>query len=162
MAEAKIHARLVSLEQTAQSLNRVSNSINTILAAVEKKLVESNVGLEVWLNRVLGSTMSKARVDQNFGRVDYSLQRELGFAKLNGTWCLTVRGVRTNDTFFEGDPKCPIHYEEVVEEPIPLMQASRQERIAALSLLPDLLEAIENEATRAIQTIEEATKFVRE
>ena len=160
MAEAKIHAQLASLEKTAESLNRVSNSINTTLAAVEKKLIELNIGLEVWLSPVISSTMLKARVDQIHGRVERYLDRQLGFIKLDGTWCLAVRAVEASTGYFERDPSCPGTSEEVVEQPIPLMQASRQERIMALSLLSDLLETIDYEAKLAIDRIKKATKLV--
>src|SRR5438874_10743272 len=102
MAEAEIHARLASLAKTAVALNRVSDSVNTTLDGVEKRLIELNVGLEVWIaRRVLSSTTVNPRFDPRDGRLECSLDRQLGFTKLNGKWCLAVRGVETRTGYFE-------------------------------------------------------------
>jgi hypothetical protein len=160
MAEAENPARLASLAKTAVALNRVSNSLNTKLDTVEKRLIELNIGLEVWVARRLSSITVNPCLDPHHGKIECYLDRQLGFAKLNGKWCLAVRGVEIRTGYFEGDINCPSTSEHVVEQPIPLAQASRQERIEALSLLEDLYEALEEEAKRAIQIIEEAEKLV--
>jgi len=47
-----------------------------------------------------------------------------------------------------------------VRAPYPLAQASRRHRIAALRLLPDLLQALQAEAAQAVKTIEDAKSLV--
>src|SRR2546427_9712921 len=110
MAEANLDAKIASLAKTAESLNRASNSINTTLDTVEKKLVAAKIGLEVWLSGYLSPVMSSIMLEPHFhqihGQVERSLQRQLGFTKLNGKWCLAVRGIETNDGYFERDVNC--------------------------------------------------------
>jgi hypothetical protein len=162
MAEATIHTRLASLVQAAESLNRVSDSLNTTLDAVEKQLNAAHIGLEVWLSKglatVLSNTSLEPRNEPIHGRIDRALCRELGFTKIHGKWCLAVRGTEHSSGYYQGNADCWGTDSHVVEQPIPLTQATREERIAALEILPELLEALEHRAVKATQTIEEATK----
>jgi hypothetical protein len=141
VTEHTLHDRLASLEQTAQSLNNKSNTVNDLLLNVKEKLVAYNIGLEVWLKPALSSTEEG----------DGWLEQQLGFTKVDGDWDLAVRGVKIRSGY-NSTPE-PV----VVEPPSSLSYASRRERITAVRLLPALLEAIEGEAAQAIKAIEDAT-----
>src|SRR2546425_8611125 len=137
-------SRLASLEATAAQLNRASDSINGIINAVEKQLSAANVGLEVWLRPPL--TQTDAQGFTGLERETVWTEDRLGYAKVNGKWCIAVKDVRVHTGRFEGDTSCPYTNECVDGMPIPLTQASRETRIAALDRLPDLIEALEAQA----------------
>jgi hypothetical protein len=148
MVDAKIHACLASFSEAAQSLRQISDDLNTLILTVEAALIDANVGLEVWVRQPL-SEMSKEE-----GR-GTPFWRQLGFAKVNGKWCLAVRELI--GTPEEYDEEYPCSREET-----PLLQASRYDRIASLRLLPALIKAVEGAAKMATQDIENAIAFLHE
>jgi hypothetical protein len=121
---------------SVKSLNQASDDMNAYFRTVADELVDGGVGVEVWL---FGHSLSSDVWSGVLGK-DALYVRQLGWMKMSGKWRFAVRGVRIEDMHVEDDP-------------ILLEQASRQERIAALGVLPYLLEAIENEAAKALQEI---------
>ena len=49
MAEANLFSKLYTLESSAKTLNKFSDEVNGLLKTFETRLVEANIGLEVWL-----------------------------------------------------------------------------------------------------------------
>ena len=93
----------------------------------------------------------------NKGEGDVSISVQLGFARLRDGWHLAARHMRVKATPGSyGDDYTP----RLEREPYPLAQASRQERIAALHVLPKLVTELQTAATNAIATIEEAKKLI--
>src|SRR5690348_16033668 len=105
MSATDLSATLSRLSGTASRLNEASNSVNKILTDVEHRLIQANVGLEVWLDQAISSS-DPWRVS---GEKRWKSQF-LGFAKVNGAWCLALKPVEFSTGFFEGDESCP--YEE--------------------------------------------------
>jgi hypothetical protein len=155
MADATIESRLAFLESTARSLNKDSDSVNALLQRIEKRLVDANIGFEIWLPQPL----SRSEAKKEAGAENSAFERRLGFARVFGGWCLAVKEVRTRFGYFQGNTDCPWSDEHLEKEPIPLEQAGREERITALRLMPALLEALEAKAKEAIQTIAEAKRL---
>jgi hypothetical protein len=152
MAEANLSNLLSGLTSAAERLNRASDSVNAVISTVEAQLVTANVGIEVWLWEALGSTDA---VEPTRGEMSWIAQL-LGFAKVNGNWCLAVKSTRFVSGFFEGDTSCPYQNEYLEASPSPLLQAPRAIRIAALDHLPKLVELLTAEATRYTESIERA------
>ena len=151
----KLGPQILELLETAETLNTTSNSINTILHAVERQLIEANLGLEVWLDQYDSDKLSQTtRRDERYTH-PRSYETELGFAKLGDGWHLARREV-VIDTDPQGNEVC----RESMDGPSPLAQASRKERIAALRRLPRLIEALNLEARDAITTIEQAKSLI--
>jgi hypothetical protein len=150
----KLTPHLNALFETVETLNTSSNSINTILQAVEQQLIKANIGLEVWLESSAQhlSSSTSARDRDDCTRLTYT---ELGFTRLRDGWHIAARDfeVETDSHGNEGE-------HVLTREPYPIAQASRKERIEALQLLPDLIQALHAEATKAINTIEEAKKLI--
>jgi hypothetical protein len=144
MAEADVATQLSSLLQTVKSLNQASDDMNAYFRTIADELVDSGVGVEVWLTG--GHSLSSDFRSGALGKNVLYL-RQLGWMKMSGKWRFAVRGVRIEDRYVEDDR-------------ILLEQASRQERIAALGILPYLLEEIENEAAKALQEIRQATQTI--
>ena len=120
-------------------------------------MVAANVGVEVWLQRSLIQTDA---VDSTPPGEAVWIAQRLGYANVNGKWGLAVKAMRIHSGCFEGDTSCPYENEYVQNEPIPLAQASREARLAALQRLPDLIEALEDKAKEALKTIAAVTKLV--
>jgi len=156
MAQPALIAPLSELERKAQRLNQASDSLNLILSQVEERLVHANVGVEVWLRKALASTDSEG---STHGETTWSSQF-LGFAKLNGRWCLAIKPTRFASGFFEGDTNSPYQNEYSDGAPIPLSKASRDLRIAAVEVLPDLINLLAEETDRCVRTIERASDLV--
>jgi hypothetical protein len=158
MPEGTLTHDLTALLATAETLNHASNSINTILTAVEQQLVKANVGLEVWL---IGSPLSSStpeRIDDH--KMPSYTNVELGFAKLKDGWHLAARDIGLTpgppDDFGDSPRLNPC----LQLGPYPLAQASREERLAALRLLPTLIQTLHKEADKAIQAIEDAKQLL--
>jgi hypothetical protein len=142
------------LEERAAQLNAASESVNAIIGVVEARLRNANVGLEVWLDR----TLSADDVESAPGTQACVIQR-LGYARLEGEWCLAVKPVRVENGFFEGDTSAPYHNEDWAGEAVRLSKTARSIRIAALAALPALLERIIDEAEACVGTIQEAKRL---
>jgi hypothetical protein len=150
MAEADLTNLLPGLTNAAERLNRASDTANAIISSVEARLVSANIGIEVWLSDALNSTDT---VEPNPGEMSW-ISQFLGFAKVNGSWCLAVKSTRFVSGFFEGNTACPYQQEFLAAAPTPLSQAPRAVRIAALEYLPKLVERLIAEATRYAESIE--------
>jgi len=155
--------RLSSLLQSAEALNKASNSLNTTLDAVEQMLVKANVGNETWLSQY-PLTSSK----EKFGGSDeltVCRSQYLGFVKLQDKWQLAVKEEKVILEIDKGGMEIPFETQdykvpEPYPQPYPLAQASRQDRLQALQLLPDLLKKIDQEAQKVLADIEDATQLV--
>ena len=154
MVDTTLSSRFSSLAATAAKLNKASESLNEILDSFERRLVDANVGLEVWVQDSLSQTDAKEREDA--GKVSVCFERRLGFSKVDGKWCVAVKEVRVVSGFYEGDENCPYTDEYLAEDPSPLSRSSRNERIAAVALLPKLVAALEHAAANAVESIERA------
>jgi hypothetical protein len=148
-----IAEQLTALLKTAEKLNAASDRLNNTLNAFEQTLVKANIGLEVWLS---WSQFKPLRTptpeltsweDQVFTTCTVV---ELGFAKLPDGWHLAAR-----ELFIQSG-----EMRSLQKGPYPLAQASRQERIAALPLLPALIERLQNATDQANADIEEAEKLI--
>ena len=148
-------SKLAALDTTAARLNKASNSINDSILTVENFVAGLGVGLEVWLRTAVtkGDAEGSPR-----GESVWSEQR-LGYSRLNGKWCLALKWFRVHTGFFEGDTNCPYQNEYSDGEAIPLTQASREARIAALGLLPDLVSELNAAAETALEKIEKANQL---
>jgi hypothetical protein len=153
-AEASFSTHLAQFLQTTERLNEASQNLNAILKRVEKSIVDANCGIEVWLEQPLSTTDSTGSPSRSMWNADV-----LGFAKLEGTWCLAIKTLRHETGFFEGDPDCPYHEVHAVGDVMPLTQASRDLRIEALRLLPALIDQLTVVANDRIKTISEAKRL---
>jgi len=140
---------LCELNKSASELNAGTETVNSILASVETRLIKMNLGFEVWVPDSLTSIQISEYMYQD---------TELGFAKIGTDWSLAVR-VREG----KRDPRSGDF--DWYPLPIPgstrLLDASRQVRIKALQHIPELLEALKSKADEATATIKEAKKLIK-
>jgi hypothetical protein len=137
MSDLNIDELLPTLEHQAQRLNEASDRANAALAAVEKRLVRANIGLEYWHHIPLDASDTTGDLAPH-ATSEYTKQ-VFGFARIGGKWCLAVKAVRTVHGFYEGEMSQPYQNEFVDAEPTPLLSASRALRVAAVGAMPDFL-----------------------
>ncbi|MDP9179709.1 MAG: hypothetical protein M3O61_18705 [Gemmatimonadota bacterium] len=128
--------RLVSL---SQNLNEASDALSQQIAQVESALNELKLGIWAWVE------LYREAVDVGGYRVDQV--ESVGYGKHKGRWCLLF----STDIPDLGDP--------VHTSVVPLREAPRADRIAAVDKLPKLVEALE---AKAVETTELAMAKAKE
>lgn len=156
MAETPVASLLSTLSDRAAKLNAESDSLNSILATVERRLVEANVGVETWVKQALSST---DHVGDLFQPTTWTALH-LGFAKVEGKWCIATKSTRYVSGFFEGDTNCPFTNQYADGDPSPVSKASRDVRVLALEQLPLLIQAVTESAESCLDSIERAKSLV--
>ena len=151
LGKPKLTTAMGRLTKAAAQLNKESDALNATLRSVETQIVESQVGLEVWMEKCLSSQEEERRGGENGWTSQF-----LGFARVDDDWCLAIKTRRYETGFFQGDTSAPYQDQSAVGKPVRLDQSARQLRIAALTQLPDLLEAIAEEAAASAEIINEA------
>jgi len=131
---------LEALAPLAEELNAASDLVTDELRAIQERLVALNLGVEVVLDKALDGP----ELPENAGPNDYVVNHCLGFGRHGRGWALLAHEVRK--TVFDDD------YTDVV----PLLESTRDLRIAAAEQIEELLVAI-NTATKAkIESLDRA------
>jgi hypothetical protein len=156
MAEFQVVSKMTELKERAARLNAATDEINALLAGVEQQIVDTKIGIEVWLPNALSASDETGSTG---GETQQVIER-LGYAKVGGSWCLATKKVSVVSGYFEGDPSCPYTNEYVSSEPEPLKRSSRDTRIKALELLPALLDRLAERADESLRVIESAKEVL--
>ena len=146
MVMEKVRSHLESLSKLAPQLNKATDLYMDELKEIEEQLNSLNLGTEVELEGFVQEAIYKSLFKNGeLTKVDYPAW-SLGYGKSNrGNWCLFIREYTITTDTSSSDP----HPSDVVGEGItPLLEASRDLRLAAAEQIPDLLIAIE-EAVKA-------------
>lgn len=153
-AEAAM-ANLADLSKLSKKLNAQSDEVNKILQDLEKKLVAMNLGISAWMPQSI--TLDSSQEIE--GKLRFSYDSILGFGRYGNRDMLLVKKLRYCERRDEngewGD--CEVEQEST---PVPLLQASREIRIAALGQIEKLIGVLEYESVRVIEAIEEGRKTV--
>jgi hypothetical protein len=120
MADADLPDLLQSLRVASKRYEELSDKANDVLAEVEAQLRESKVGVEYWI----GSQPLE---------VSDGVARILGFTRVEGEWSLATR----RHTYASGKPGGAIP-----NSTVSLRRSSRDARLRAMTLLPDLVAGI--------------------
>jgi hypothetical protein len=154
-------ADLQDLEPLAKRLNTATNDLNSSLQSIQDRLNALAIGVEVWLDASLHESPYRQLLDDRdepTGEREFTAD-ELGYGRLGNGWALLVRerryvdagpdgyGGRTLSEFDDGNPETP------------LLRASKKLRLAAVPLIPKLVDAIKTEAEKQLAAIEEAKKI---
>ncbi len=78
----------------------------------------------------------------------------LGFSRVNGKWCLSVKPIRWVDGFFENDTSAPFRNRYSGGEVVPLLQASRDLRLQAIQVMPKFMQEFTEYIEKASDLIE--------
>ena len=151
MTEVNLNSLFSSLETQANQLNSVAESANQALEAAQNRLVNLNIGFEFWHPKPLErSDLTGSTKAHDTSTEILSL---LGFAKVEGKWCLALKKVRHESGFFEGDMNSPYTNEYLETQPVPLLSQSRNLRLAALNLLPEFLEQLSEQVSNLLKDL---------
>jgi hypothetical protein len=127
----KADLALRQLSRFGNDLNQATDELSNNLSAIEGALNAYKLGVVSWVE-----LPSEEVYQQDLGgRV--TLKKYLGYGKHKGKWGLMF------DSFLEGL--------EDDSGGIPLRDASREDRIAAIDKLPDLIEGLAQEAGKLIE-----------
>jgi len=147
---------ITDLQPLAERLNSASDDLNQALKRIETALVALNVGLEVWVElRPEEPCFLDEDTAEHIGeRPGFSWTRQLlGVHRSHpsGEWRLQIKRtsfVEHNNERAEG-----------VSTFTDLLQASREDRLAAVAKIPDLLAAVRDKASAALDRIERAREL---
>jgi hypothetical protein len=149
MVMEKSRSSLESLSQLAPQLNKTTDLYMEELKEIEAALNKLNLGIAVERSEYIEKTNTKTNWnDEGEPAGDFYTAWTLGYGRDNrGNWCFLVREYRAPAVTRGLKP----HPEEVVEESVtPLLQVSRDLRIAAAEHIPGLLKEIETQVKRKI------------
>jgi hypothetical protein len=122
------------LEELSTQLNASSDALSESIKRLEAKLASLRLGISVWLEEPIDTYLYQGDRISTF----------LGYTRVNGKWCLALRD-DSNEII--GDPE--------LEAPLqPLLQASRENRIKALQLMPAMIVSLETAAEAELKTVQ--------
>lgn len=139
----EVLANFETLSTIATSLNTASDELAKVVGTVDETLKKLNLGLTVWVP-------FRFRGDDDYPQ-EYD-QDQIGYAKVNGTWGISLRRIW-------GDESRDIYHED---GPWPFNAASRELRLLAVDMIPGLIEALAKNATNTTKRVQDKTKQVRE
>lgn len=138
---ANIQKHFQNLTLVAPVLNKASDELNRSVAALDEALRKLNIGLTVWV-----TFRNRGVEDEEFD------SDQIGYSKLEGKWGIAIRRVWGNyNTERFGD-----------EGPWFFNDSPRELRLLAVDQIPQLIEALSNEALKTTEKVQEKTKQVRE
>jgi hypothetical protein len=135
----RVKDALMMLDNAARDLNDASDEMNAHVAAIDAALKSLGCGVAAWVTLSAGD---KEAAD--------AATRQLGYAKVNGRWCVALRQAR--------GVRGSVGYSEDVW---PFTEAARWMRADSVHRLPDLLDALlrnVREMTERMRTKSELAK----
>lgn len=150
-----VNSILSSIEEQASRLNSASDQANSVIAAVEKRLTAFNTGLEYWHPAPVWEGDEEGDLSPN--SISRKIIKVLGFARVEGRSCLSIKPIRVERGFYQGDLHAP--FESLFSDgpPIALLKASRALRISSLRIIPAFLQGFLSHVLEAVENIESAS-----
>jgi hypothetical protein len=148
-------AKIADLAPLAKKVNETTDQINQIISTLNEKLAKLNLGVEIWLDR------PGCALDATGWQVQHATCRTrnlwlLGYSRLDAGWQLTVKQVTEESAIDDGGEE---HLEELNPRYFPLLSASRKLRLAALDQVPRLLDEMNDEGRKLLDTVSTARKL---
>ena len=145
-AEESAMPPIEDLSDLASKVNAASDKAHQLLKSAEERLREMNLGVEAFAPRILAR-----RTNHDYDERGYEEEDDLGWVKYVGEWQLVIR--RQIYRTIEEDP------ELMSEKFIPVLEASRELRIAALESLEPLVAQMKEEGERILKIVEKASSI---
>jgi hypothetical protein len=146
--------RLKALAKLAPQLNEATDRYMAELKAIEAELRQMNLGVEVELEDSLKETdwEEGAENDQGDMEPDFFQVWHLGYGKdRTGDWCLLVRHYKVVQGEYANTQL------RTLLNTTPLLNASRDLRLAAAEQIPTLLGGIEKAVKEKLGTLEKVS-----
>ncbi len=139
------------LAEIAKKLNLESDNVSEVIQEFEAKLNSLTVGIEVWMNpRGVVNEWTVKELSEEDG--EFTVTRWvslLGYTRLGKEWRVALK------TFLD-DPENESWFVDNGDDPVPVLKATRSRRLKAITLFPDLLDAIVRESEKLLEEIEES------
>ena len=126
-------ATLKHLASLSRSLNEASDLLATQLGAVEGAIGELRLGVSAW---VVINSQKEIHQESDGARLELTHTVQFGYGKHNGKW-----GLQITSWYDEFD-------DETTAKRWFLREAPREMRLAAVDKLPELLQALAEEAAK--------------
>lgn len=117
--------------------NEALDPLDSLLKEIEEKLNNRYQGLEVWLPQPI---LTLSRTGKAIAPVE--TQVRLGYSETKRGWGLAIRKVRVEFVAFEANTNRLSAEAFDASDPLSIFDASRQVRIAALKVIPDLVTLV--------------------
>lgn len=141
---------IVQLVKVLTRLNEESDTLNKRISDFEQTLIGLNPGIAVWCPNPL--RLIQARESPN-----HAAASQVGYAKFDDQWGLWIRrGVFTRTA--DNAPWAAAHFPSETWKVVPLTDATREERAAAVKEFQTLVELMTAEAKNRLEMIERANK----
>lgn len=162
MVKEHVRSRLDTLSDLASQLNKASDKYTAELKAIEAKLLSLNLGLEVVLSLPIKELPWEIRAfsagDDEVSWRRYKTKFHLGYAKhKDEVWRLVIRKYEV----VEAAALMEDEIGETLINEIPLLEASRELRIAAADQIPDLLRVLEETTTETLDALKKVSDIER-
>jgi hypothetical protein len=136
----KIQTHFQALSSAATSLNTASDELTKVVGVLDDALRKLNVGLTVWV------TVSRWSDDLRHG------EDQIGYCKLNGKWGIALCTSWNDDAGGE----------DTVDGMWLFNDAPRELRLAGVDKIPEVIQALGEEAAETTKRIQQKTEEVRE
>lgn len=144
MVMEKARPHLDALSQLAPELNRATDLYTAELKEIEEQLNKLKLGIEIELDAWIQKGNSYTKEDERGEPLGvFHSAWTLGYGKYGRAWCLVVREYEV----WTGNNE---HTQESI---VPLLEASRELRLAAAENIPGLLKEIEVQVKKKIETL---------
>jgi hypothetical protein len=149
---------LDELAKAAAALNSETDQLNELIGDFETELERAGVGVSHWMQQLLDESPIEQRYratdkDEKYP-IDVTRGWVLGFAKIDGRWCLGAKQVRVEDE--SGEVK-------IVDEkpPVALVKAPRIVRMEAAAQFEALAKELTIKMRAYLASIGQAKQFAK-
>jgi hypothetical protein len=140
---SKVQTQFKALSSVSSSLNTASDELTKAVSILDEALKKLNIGLSVWVGfRSWATDSSETEYDEE----------QIGYSKLSGKWGITMRRIW-------GDHVIDRHE---VDGPWFFNDAPREMRLLGVDKIPDLIEALNKEASDTTKKIQSKTDELRD
>jgi len=147
-------ATIKALSDLSKKLNQKSDRLNDTIESINQKLEDLNLGVETWLT---GSPIDRSDPYYDYNKnasVPVRDETWLGYLRFPDAsgWALAAKVVTLNErdrVILDGEPARP------------LLNMSRNIRVKAMKLIPELLDAIKDTAEELLQSIDGAEEAAK-
>lgn len=137
----------------ARRLNSASDDLNAALKRIEDRLNELGIGIDRFVP--IPDTREGVSDGSEHHPEEWS-EYQVGYDRVGDGWAILTRRAR-----FQDDPTMTVTPEECwqFDEVKPLLRSSRELRIKAVAVIPELLKELKAEAEGVLQVVESARRL---
>jgi hypothetical protein len=141
----KIQTHFKALSSLAPTLNTASDELTKAVTVLDESFKKLNIGLTAWVtfrSRAVHPSLTDEAYDHD----------QIGYGKVEGKWGIALRHVWGNYASEEFGGEGPWLFND----------APRELRLLGVDKIPELIEALDKEASETTKQVQEKTKQVRE